>query len=80
MLNSNMIDFLSFLEDSNYTVGDKGDIILKVPVIQINEDFQFNIPINITSNCNTTVNCHSFRVLSDTNSFSMMSFETSLNI
>ena len=80
MLYSNIIDFLSFLEDSNYTVGDKGDIILTVPVIQINEDFQVNIPINITSNCSTTIKCHSFRVSSDINSFSMMNFETSLNI
>ncbi|KAK8872240.1 hypothetical protein M9Y10_008006 [Tritrichomonas musculus] len=73
-----MTDFLSFLDDSDYIVDDEGEIIITIPVIEIEGEFQIDLPIKISSNCNTVIKCGLFRVSSEVLSFSSISFETTL--
>ena len=53
-----MTDFLSFLSDSDFTIDDSGEIILTEQSIQNDDEFVIDIPIRISSNCNTIIKSH----------------------
>lgn len=75
-----MTNFFSFIDDSSYFMDETGEIILTAPIIQFNGKFEIDIPMRISSNCNTVIKCNHFQVLSDIISFSSIVFETSLTV
>lgn len=75
-----MIIFFSYLDESSYFMDETGEIIITTPIIQYNGNFQIDIPIRISSNCNTVIKCNKIQVSSEFISLSSISFETSLNV
>lgn len=72
------MDFFSYLDESCYFMDDSGQIILTTPIIQIEGDFQIEMPIKISSNCNTVIKSNLFKITADTLYLSSITFETSL--
>lgn len=75
-----MTDFFSFLSDSDFTMDDTGEIILTTPLIQYDHEFVIDIPIRITSNCNTIIKSQYFRINSDIFSASSVTFESTVTV
>ena len=75
-----MTDFFSYLDESFYFMDDLGQIILTTPIIQIEGDFQVEMPIKISSNCNTVIKSNLFKISADTLYLSSITFESSLLI
>ncbi|KAK8894682.1 hypothetical protein M9Y10_023119 [Tritrichomonas musculus] len=59
----NILKISSFSYDSNYLVDDEGKIMVTIPVIEIEGEFQINLPIKISSNCNRVIEMGFFQFL-----------------
>ena len=72
-------DFLTFLDDSNSKIDENtGEIIITVPVIQIEEKLTLNIPCKISSNCQTVIKCPLFYISTEFIYLTSLTFETTV--
>lgn len=72
-------DFLAVLNESNSKKDEKtGQIIITVPSIEIEDQYQIKSNCNITSKCNTIIKCNSFLISAASVSISNINFESAV--